>query len=145
MARILNPLVLVGLLVMAAAGFMAGKWLMGLGFLAGAGVMALPLVTGGGLGSFADAQRAVEFVRNPAGSIIDEACDRLLGNDEDEPARKPKVEAEPTSTFDADAAFARYQARMGATTDTADALQSAVVGASPSQETVRPTFGRKGL
>ena len=93
---------------------------------------------------------AVEFVRDPAGTIVDGVFDRLA-DDGDQPqnARSETplgrlstlfgdgAEVSAGKPFDADAALARYMANRPAGSPAVD-----IPGVQPA---AKPSFGRKGL
>ena len=115
----------------------AGAWLYMEG---GFGTEVLVLVAAGALlgargcmgsdiSSVDDVAAPIEFLRNPAGAIVDEATDRLT----EMLTQKKQPEPEPVSTFDPDAAIARYLENRP------------VQEAAPPQHPPIRGFGRKGL
>lgn len=92
------------------------------------------------LGEAGDPVALVDFVRDPAGAIVDTATDRIgdwLNNDKPgaaAAAEKPK--------FDPDAVIERYLAQRGgdAVADSTSAAATASPGPAPTR-----TFGRKGI
>ena len=123
------------ILLIGIAGWMVSK--------SGAGATAFALaaascvllfrgIQGHGLKTSAgEASNTIDFVRNPAGTIVESAIDTIGDLLDDE-----RKKAEPESTFDADAAFARYMANRPEQAAPVPGIQVAPVQAQ---------FGRKGL
>ena len=140
------------LMIMAAFAFYHGQMLGGLAFLAGSGVLFFRFATGDRDAGIADVESTMEFVRDPAGSIVDAVFDRLPGGDQD--GAKGKDEGGPIDrltswlsddspdaatdkAFDADAALARYMANRPEDSPAVDV---------PALQPAAPRgFGRKGL
>ena len=86
----------------------------------------------------------VDFVRDPAGAIVDTATDRLgdwFNDDKPAPESAPAAEAEKPK-FDPDAVIERYLAQR----PTAPAPETAADAAAGFAHPAPPrTFGRKGI
>ena len=135
MFRILFAMFLgVGLLGVSGFSFYRGDTLSALAFLAGACAVLVPSIMGRGAGDLDSASAAIDFIRNPAGAIVDAAVDRIGGAVEERKSA-PADKEEPS--FDVDAAFNRYiERKVEVSGGTAPA-----VSASPAPR----TFGRKGI
>lgn len=151
MRLIPTALVATALMMMAAGAFYYGQFVGGAAFLAGSAVLFFRFASGDREAGVADVQSTMDFIRDPAGSIVDAAFDRLPGSD-----RQPAVEQKRDSAigrvaswlsddgsspaeqkpFDADAALARY---MASRPDGSPALETSIPQASARG------FGRKGL
>jgi len=106
---------------------------MSLAFAAGSCVLLYRGIQGQGLQTSAgDASGLFDFVRNPGEAIVDSAVDTIgeLLSDGDS-----KAAAQEETTFDADAAIARYMANR----------PEPAPGAQPEAAPARAQFGRKGL
>lgn len=123
----------IGLLGLSGIYFYKGDTLSACAFLAGACAVLIPSIMGRRGGDWESASAAIDFVRNPAGAIVDAAVDRIgdaIGD------RKAERAGKEEPGFDADAAFNRYMARR---TD-ASSAPLPVEAAMPAPR----TFGRKG-
>jgi hypothetical protein len=120
------------LLVLALAAFSYGGTSMGVALAGGAAVLFLRGFQGQGVTQAGGVSGPLEFIRDPAGSIVDSAVDKIG----DLLADKDEAQAEENKpAFDPDAAIERYLANRPAS-----------AGAyAPDHPPAHRGFGRKGL
>jgi hypothetical protein len=126
---ILAGFALLGLALWAFWGEGASK--SALAFAAGGAFLLVRGWQGLGITKAGDFMSPMSFIQNPARAIVDSAID--AAGELIEEKRKTKLEAEEASSFDPDAALARYMANR----------PEPPVGAEPAP--ARRSFGRKGL
>jgi hypothetical protein len=130
MRGVTSIVIALALLALAMWAFSSGGTSMGVAFASGAAILFVRGLQGRGVTEGADTPGPIEFIRDPAGAIVDSAIDRigdLLADKEAAPAE----EAKPA--FDPDAAIQRYLANRP---------ESA---SAPPAPPAHRGFGRKGL
>ena len=136
-------LVVAGLFVAAIVSFLKGAYVSGVAFLAGAATLGWRLFQGDRSASFNDADAVMDFVKNPAGAIAGEFWDRVtqFADERNDDGQRERARGtvdkagEDESSFDADAAIARYLANRPAQAELPDPAPLRSAGG----------FGRKGL
>ena len=131
-----------GVFVLALAlwSFSWGSKSMGVAFAGGAAILFVRGLQGRGVVQAGDTPGPIEFIRDPAGAIVDSAIDKIG----DLLADKEEAKTEETKpAFDPDAAIERYLANRPESV--APAAQPSATQPSAAQPSTYRGFGRKGL
>ena len=134
MRGVTSIVIALGLLALAMWAFSSGGTSMGAAFAGGAAILFVRGLQGRGVTQGGDTPGPIEFIRDPAGAIVDSAIDRIG----DLLADKDEAQAEQQPAFDPDAAIQRYLANRPEAAGPADYPSAA-------QPPAHRGFGRKGL